>query len=343
MGTRLFVGTTVRRCAAAATAGTLAVGVIISTAGSVGAAPQPTVSQVQARLSRLNTKAEKLDQRYNQVQQELTSATHRLKLVNGEASRYLARFRSLRSEVARIAAQAYENGNMTSVAAMLTSGNAQQILDQSSILIQLSSSNSAQMDQFIAAARQLNGAKQSAKRAKAAIVSLHKNLASQKKSLHKLIGQQQALLSQLTPAQQQAVGPGGGGGGGGGGGTTTYRGPTGTQAEKAVAFAYAQIGKPYVFGASGPDSYDCSGLTMASWAAAGISIPRTSYEQWASLPHVPTSQLQPGDILVFNGAGHVGIYVGGGQLIDAPHSGLNVEKIALSGWYSSSLIGAVRP
>ncbi len=343
MGTRLFVGTTVRRCAAAATAGTLAVGVIISTAGSVGAAPQPTVSQVQARLSRLNTKAEKLDQRYNQVQQELTSATHRLKLVNGEASRYLARFRSLRSEVARIAAQAYENGNMTSVAAMLTSGNAQQILDQSSILIQLSSSNSAQMDQFIAAARQLNGAKQSAQRAKAAIVSLHKNLASQKKSLHKLIGQQQALLSQLTPAQQQAVGPGGGGGGGGGGGTTTYRGPTGTQAEKAVAFAYAQIGKPYVFGASGPDSYDCSGLTMASWAAAGISIPRTSYEQWASLPHVPTSQLQPGDILVFNGAGHVGIYVGSGQLIDAPHSGLNVEKIALSGWYSSSLIGAVRP
>jgi len=317
--------------------------VIISTAGSVGAAPQPTVSQVQARLSRLNTKAEKLDQRYNQVQQELTSATHRLKLVNGEASRYLARFRSLRSEVARIAAQAYENGNMTSVAAMLTSGNAQQILDQSSILIQLSSSNSAQMDQFIVAARQLNGAQQSARRAKAAIVSLHNNLASQKKSLHKLIGQQQALLSQLTPAQQQAVGPGGGGGGGGGGGTTTYRGPTGTQAEKAVAFAYAQIGKPYVFGASGPDSYDCSGLTMASWAAAGISIPRTSYEQWASLPHVPTSQLQPGDILVFNGAGHVGIYVGGGQLIDAPHSGLNVEKIALSGWYSSSLIGAVRP
>ncbi len=342
MGTRLFVGTTVRRCAAAATACTLAVGVIISAAGSAGAAPQPTVSQVQARLSRLNTKAEKLDQRYNQVQQELTSATHRLKLVNGEASRYLARFRSLRSEVARIAAQAYENGNMTSVAAMLTSGNAQQILDQSSILIQLSSSNSAQMDQFIAAARQLNGAQQSARRAKAAIVSLHNNLASQKKSLHKLIGQEQALLSQLTPAQQQTVGPGGGGGGGGGG-TTTYRGPTGTQAEKAVAFAYAQIGKPYVFGASGPDSYDCSGLTMASWAAAGISIPRTSYEQWASLPHVPTSQLQPGDILVFNGVGHVGIYVGGGQLIDAPHSGLNVEKIALSGWYSSSLIGAVRP
>jgi len=322
------------------TAGILAAGVVVAAGGPAGAAPQPTVSQVQARLRQLTTKAEKLDQRYNQVQQELTSASRRLKLVNSEAARYLERFRSMRAEIARIAAQAYMNGNMTSVAAMLTSGDAQQILDQSSILLELSSSNSAQMSQFIAAARQLTGAQQAAKRAKTAIGALRNNLASQKRSLDKLIGQQKTLLAQLTPAQQQGIGPGSSGGGGG---TTTYKGPTGTQAEKAVAFAYAQIGKPYVFGAAGPDAYDCSGLTMASWAAAGISIPRTSYEQWASLPHVPTSQLQPGDILVFNGAGHVGLYVGGGMLIDAPNSGLTVEKIALSGWYQSTLIGAVRP
>ncbi len=324
------------------TAGILAAGVVLAAGGPAGAAPQPTVSQVQARLRQLTSKAEKLDQRYNQVQQELTSASRRLKLVNSEAARYLKRFRSMRAEIARIAAQAYMNGNMTSVAAMLTSGDAQQILDQSSILLELSSSNSAQMSQFIAAARQLSGAQQAAKRAKTAIGALRNNLASQKRSLNKLIGQQKTLLAQLTPAQQQGVGPGGSSGGGGGG-TTTYKGPTGTQADKAVAFAYAQIGKPYVFGAAGPDAYDCSGLTMASWAAAGISIPRTSYEQWASLPHVPTSQLQPGDILVFNGAGHVGLYVGGGMLIDAPNSGLTVEKIALSGWYQSTLMGAVRP
>ena len=323
-------------------AGILAAGVVVAADGPAGAAPQPTVSQVQARLRQLTSKAEKLDQRYNQVQQELTSASRRLKLVNSEAARYLKRFRSMRAEIARIAAQAYMNGNMTSVAAMLTSGDAQQILDQSSILLELSSSNSAQMSQFIAAARQLTGAQQAAKRAKTAIGALRNNLASQKRSLNKLIGQQKTLLAQLTPAQQQGVGPGGSSGGGGGG-TTTYKGPTGTQADKAVAFAYAQIGKPYVFGAAGPDAYDCSGLTMASWAAAGISIPRTSYEQWASLPHVPTSQLQPGDILVFNGAGHVGLYVGGGMLIDAPNSGLTVEKIALSGWYQSTLMGAVRP
>lgn len=346
MGTRPFVSTTLRRCAAVTTAGILTVGVVISSGGPASAAPQPTVSQVQARLRQLNTKAEKLDQRYNQVQQELTSASQRLKLVNSEAARYLKRFRSMRTQIARIAAQAYENGNMTSVAAMLTSGDAQQILDQSSILLELSSDNSAEMSQFISAARQLEGAQQSAKRAKTAIVALRNNLASQKKANQKLIGQQQTLLAQLTPVQQQGVGPGGSTGStgsSGGGSTSHYKGPTGTQADAAVAFAYAQLGKPYVFGASGPGSYDCSGLTMASWAAAGVSIPRTSFEQWGSLPHVPESQMQPGDILVFNGAGHVGIYVGSGMLIDAPHTGAFVEKVALSGWYQSSLDGVVRP
>ena len=338
--------------------GLLAAGALATFAGSAGAAPQPTVGQVQARLKQLNSRAENLDQQFAQAQQDLASASQRLKLVNHQASRYLARYRSMRAEIARIAATAYMNGQMTSVAALLTSGDAQQALDQSSILLQLSSSNSAEMSQFLSAARQLTGAQQAARRARTAIVELRNKLASQKKSLGKLIGQQKALLAQLTPAQQQATGPGtstgtgtggggagtgGGGTGTGGGGTTTYKGPTGTQAGKAVAFAYAQLGKPYVWGATGPGSYDCSGLTMASWAAAGVSIPRTSYSQWAGLPHVPTSQLQPGDILVFNGVGHVAIYVGGGYLIDAPHSGAVVEKVALSGWYSQSLIGAVRP
>ncbi len=342
MGTRPFVSTTFRRGTSAIAAGALAIGVLISLGGPAVAAPKPTVAQVQAKLSQLNTQAEKLDQRYNQVQQELTAANQRLKLVDREAARYQARFKSMRTEIARIATIAYESGNMTSVAALLTSGDAQEVLNQSSILMELSSANSAEMTQFITAARQLAGAQQAARHAQQAIVGLRNNLTGQRKTLDKLITQQKTLLAQLTPAQQQTVGPGGGGGTGGGT-PPAYKGPTSTQAGKAVAFAYAQLGKPYVFGASGPDSYDCSGLTMASWAAAGVSIPRTSYAQWAGLPHVPVSQLEPGDILVFNGAGHVGIYVGGNELIDAPHTGAVVEKIALSGWYLSTLDGAVRP
>lgn len=125
-----------------------------------------------------------------------------------------------------------------------------------------------------------------------------------------------------------------------------YTGPTTTQAQKAVAFAYAQLGCPYVWGGTGPCSsgFDCSGLVMEAWASAGVTIPRTSEAQWALLPHIPMSALQPGDLVIFDGGGHVGMYVGGGMLIDAPQPGMTVEKIPLSTpWYQQFLVGAVRP
>jgi cell wall-associated NlpC family hydrolase len=196
------------------------------------------------------------------------------------------------------------------------------------------------MAQFVAAAHQLEATQAAARHTRAGIAALNANLNQRKKALDKLISQQKTLLAQLTPVQQTGAGPGGPASGG-----TKYTGPTNTQAGKAVAFAYAQLGCPYVFGGVGPCSsgFDCSGLTMQAWASAGVAIPRTSYEQWGSLTHVSTSAMQPGDILVFDGEGHVGMYVGNGFLIDAPHSGADVEKVALSGWYSENLDGVVRP
>jgi peptidoglycan DL-endopeptidase CwlO len=326
-------------------------GVALTTSGSAVAASQPTVAQVQHKLSELTTKADKLDQQLDQVEVELTSATQRLAVVNREAARYETQFKSMRAEIGQIAAQAYEQGSMNSSMALLTSGNPQQILDQSSILLELSSANNAEMDQFLSATRELTGTQQAAKRTRTGILQLTNNLKQRKRALNKLIAQETALLHELTPAQQQGATPGGGtgGDGGGGGGTGTTGGhdplPTSTQGEKAVAFAYDQIGCPYVWGGTGPctDGFDCSGLTMEAWASAGVGIPRTSYEQWDDLTHVSTSDLQPGDILVFNGASHVGIYVGGGYLIDAPQTGMDVEKVPLSGWYEENLDGAVAP
>jgi len=332
-----------KRSAAALSAGLLAGGLIITVGQTAGAAPKPTLSEVQAKLQKLTNQEQVLDQRYDQMKQDLSQANQRLKLVNQESARYKTKFEAMRKQVARIAAQAYEDGQLTSAAALLTSDDPQSVLDQGSILMELSSANSAQMTAFIDAARQLESAQQAAKNAKAAIITLQARLNGQRTVLVKTIDQQKKLLEQLTPVQQAPVGPGGGSSGGGGTPPPVYKGPTGTQAQKVVAFVYAQIGKPYVFGASGPNSYDCSGLTSAAWASVGVSIPRTSQEQWAGLPHVPTSDMQPGDILVFNGAGHVGIYVGGGMMIDAPHTGLDVQKVALSGWYASTLDGVVRP
>jgi peptidoglycan DL-endopeptidase CwlO len=311
--------------------------------GGAAAAPQPTVAQVQHKLDQLNNQAQRLDEQYDQVQQELSSARQQLKLVDTEAARYRARFKAMQDEVAAIAAQAYEDGTLTTPESLLTSSNAQQILDESSILLELSSSNSTEMSAFLAAARQLSGAQASARRVEAGILALRNELAAEKKTLEKQYSQQQALLAQLTPAQQTDLGPGGGNSGGG-----TIGGhdplPSNTQAEKAVQFAFDQIGCPYVFGGTGPchQGFDCSGLTQAAWAFAGVSIPRTSEEQ-AGLPAVPESELEPGDILEFLGDGHVGLYVGNNMLIDAPQTGEDVQEVAFTGWYQENFDGAVEP
>lgn len=112
-------------------------------------------------------------------------------------------------------------------------------------------------------------------------------------------------------------------------------------AGKAVETARAQIGKPYEWGAAGPNSFDCSGLTSYAWAAAGVSLPHSSRAQYSSLPHVARSQIQPGDLLFYgNPIHHVGIYEGGGVMINAPETGENVRRDSIS---RSDYVGAARP
>jgi cell wall-associated NlpC family hydrolase len=321
-------------------------GAVVGIGGSAAALPQPTIAQVKAKLAALNSKSIRLSQQYDQVLQQLSAANQRLKVLNRETARYRTTFDTMRDRIGRIAAVAYEQGGASSPVALLTSESPQQVLDQSSILTQLSLANSAQIRQYRAASRQLLNAQQAANRARLGILHLKHTVGKRIAVLNKLKNKQEALLAQLTPPEQTGTGPGGGGGG-------TYRGPTSTQAQKAVAFAYNQLGCPYVYGGTGPCSsgFDCSGLTSSAWAYAGISIPRVSYDQMG-LPAVPlhtssgaftTSYLEPGDVLGFSGNSHVGIYVGGGYLIDAPLPGKNVEKVPLSGWYLSELDGAVRP
>ena len=82
---------------------------------------------------------------------------------------------------------------------------------------------------------------------------------------------------------------------------------------------------------------------QAAWASAGVSIPRVTYDQWAALPHISSSSLQPGDLLFFEGEGHVAMYVGDGYMIDAPQTGMDVQKVQMAGWYAQNFDGAVRP
>jgi peptidoglycan DL-endopeptidase CwlO len=111
--------------------------------------------------------------------------------------------------------------------------------------------------------------------------------------------------------------------------------------KQAVAFATAQVGKPYVWGAEGPGSYDCSGLTSQAWAAAKRPIPRTSQEQWRQLPHIPVQDMRPGDLIIYHrDASHVGMYVGDGMIVHAPRPGRHVTP---AGAGSMQILGVVRP
>ncbi|WP_433892419.1 C40 family peptidase [Streptomyces sp. CA-111067] len=111
--------------------------------------------------------------------------------------------------------------------------------------------------------------------------------------------------------------------------------------DAAIAYAFKQLGKPYVWGAQGPDSFDCSGLTSQAWAHAGVTIPRTSQQQWAQLPRVPLSLLRPGDLVIyFSGASHVALYIGDGLVIQAPRPGAFVKVSPIA---ANPILGAVRP
>lgn len=118
-------------------------------------------------------------------------------------------------------------------------------------------------------------------------------------------------------------------------------GKASAQGEKAVKYATLQLGKPYVWGAEGPDSFDCSGLTSQAWASAGHPVPRTSQEQWRQLKHVDVKDMRPGDLIIyFDDASHVAMYIGDGAIIHAPRPG---RTVTIAGAGSMPILGVVRP
>jgi len=312
-----------------------AAGLVAAVTQTAGALPQPSISSVQAKVNSLTTQFNKANQQYDDAQQQLTAAK-----ASEEAT-----YRIAQRRVVQIADSTYEDSAQTSLAGLLTSADPAQVLAEASIVLQLTNTRSQETTTFLADATQLSSVQQEQQRTEQGIAQLAAETSHTKNHILTLLDDQKSILSSLTAQQQTAVNTGTSNGGGG---TTTghYTGPTGTQADTAVAFAFAQLGCPYVYGSTGPCNrgFDCSGLVMSAWASAGVAIPRDTYEQWAALPHIPVADIKPGDLLYYNGIGHVAIYVGGGMIIDAPTPGEVVRELPMdTSWYADNFDGAAVP
>ena len=347
MGTGGSGGSRARRVAAVVVTLALAGGGV-AYSQAAGAANKPTMAQVQAQVNSLQSQVDQIGEQYDGVTEQLTAAKARLASVRKQDSHAEGLFLGARAKLRQVAVASFETANQSSIAGLLTSGDPSQALQQASLLDDLGNTDSAEVAQYLSAAQQVATAQANVQRTEEGITTLQTQLQQKKTHLDALLTQASNTLQNMSLQQQEAVAAAGVGGGGNFITHATYTGPTNTPAGKAVQFAYEQLGCPYLWGGTGPCSvgFDCSGLVQAAWAAAGVSIPRTTYDQWddPQLPHIPKADLQLGDVVFFDGIGHEAIYIGGGLILDAPRTGEVIRILPLdTDWYAQNYDGAVRP
>lgn len=353
-----------RRRAGVVVASALCLAIGSPIAGPAGAVPDAPVSvtskiaSAEQRLQALGTRIEATVEQYNSARLTLASTQRRAAAATAAAEQARRVYLAKRAMLSRYAAFAYRSGDGGALAAMLTSTPA----DYLDGLATLDAVARRQTEILTAAAsaRQQYAAQVAAVRAAAAAATrVTEGIAATRTSIEAQIADQRRQVATLRAeadrlralaARQPDAAP-----------TATRLArrvseatgtspvkeatppapPASGRAKAAVAAAYSVLGRPYVWGAAGPGSFDCSGLTMWSWAHAGVSLPHSSRAQYGSGARVSKSALQPGDLLFFySPISHVGMYVGGGRMIAAPNSG-SVVRLSTPQW--GSFVGAVRP
>ncbi|MFG1701724.1 C40 family peptidase [Nonomuraea sp. M3C6] len=313
----------------------IAIGLVLLPMGAAVADPKPTIGQAKAKLDKLNDKADKVVDRFNTATERYKNAKTTYSKLNDNYKRKLATVATLRSQVINMAVDSYTlGGDVTSWPGLIGTGNPEDRLNGLALAGQLSTERAEKLAAFD---RENRGLKTERDKAQDALVSADKErdgVEKERSEIRKLIAEQKKLLTKLgayNAGNPNSVG-------------IKYTGPASGNAAAVLRFAFAQVGKPYVYGGTGPGGYDCSGLTQASWRAAGVSLPRTTWQQWAwgAGRKVDINDLQPGDLIFSEGLGHVSIYAGNGQIVHAPQTGDVVKVVKLSD-YGNRIVGAIRP
>lgn len=352
----------------------LAVLAALPCAAPAGAAPVPDdgaprgVSELLTEMRKLYQQAEEATEAYNATEVRLTAQQAKVKSVGAGLTGAREALVRSRAQIGQLARQQYQGtSELSSYVQLLLSRDPQHALDQQHLM------NRAQSDRLSTVARLTNGERRADTLAAQSRKALdeQKSLAAKQKrqrdTVRTKLTDVEKMLASLTTeqiaaiaeredadtdkAQEKLITSGALGDAASAPGDTVAAGGTASLGRSlrapsagggaALTYAVGQIGKPYLWGAEGPESYDCSGLTSRAWSRAGVSVPRTSQEQWAELPRVRLSELRPGDLVVyFPKATHVAMYLGDGKVVHAPRPGARVKVSPLA---SNPLLGAVRP
>jgi cell wall-associated NlpC family hydrolase len=314
-------------------------------------------AQLQDQIDANGAKQDALSEQLNGAQYRLDQAEAAIAAAQQRQAEIQQQVTDLKARLNDRAAALYKSAGSGNPVVGWDTSSAKQLSDASKYSDIVSQHDDTIVKQLKAADKDLEDQKAKAQRAEAdaakerddvqsSLAQVQQANATQEQLLNQVNGEIADLVAQEAArreaaAQAAAAAKYTAPKGGGGGGVADAPGPGSGGAAQAIAYAQAQLGKPYCYAGTGPSCFDCSGLTMMAWGSAGVSMPHYSGAQYSSFPHVSLSALQPGDLVFWGpgGSDHVGLYIGGGQMIHAPHTGDVVRVAAVYG----SPSGAVRP
>jgi cell wall-associated NlpC family hydrolase len=307
--------------------------------GSVSAAPQPNVDEARRQVEALYHKAEQATERYDEARMALQDAERKFARAQKLASTQQSNVSELQKSVGAFAANAYRNGGLDQTLQLVFSDDPEAFIDRASDLDALSSREAGALRKVVEARRELQANQTAAAQQLAVVEAQRKALATEKAEVEKNLRAARDVLNRLQAKDRATVAR-----------ASRDNDPRdllknlplpNPRASRAIEYALAQLGDRYVWGAAGPDGFDCSGLTMAAWSRAGVSLPHSSAEQYSMGTKVPRSELQPGDLVFFySPVSHVGIYIGNGRMVHAPNPSRRVEIASIS---EMPFAGATRP
>jgi peptidoglycan DL-endopeptidase CwlO len=332
----------------------LAVALVAPNGLPAAADPPLTVAEAKAQIEQLETDAAAIDQEYVGVKEQIDKGRAKLKLKQADVKAQTARVANLKFQVGQVALAQFQNRNLDTAAQLFVTPDTEGFLSQISTVEKVSENQNSALQDYqqqqaaladlqLSAEADLAGLSQQEKQLKTLRTASKKKIAESKAVLAKLSTEEQRRIADeerraRDEAQQDAEQTDSASMGGAE--NVPIASGSGRGA-KALAFARRQLGKPYRYAASGPDAYDCSGLTGAAWRSVGVSLPRTSQAQYRVGRSVARSDLQPGDLVFFyRNISHVGLYAGNNTILHAPRPGKSVEYTKMS---YMPYVGARRP